>query len=70
MEFKYLIILFETLDCLLFVLKLFFPVDAEKFPSTLFGTRKNSSVQSPKPILKTQRLKWVYAICSSSLWQL
>lgn len=27
-------------------------------------------MQSPKPILKTQSLKWVYAICSASLWQL
>lgn len=28
LEFKYLLILLETLDCLLFVLKLFFPIDA------------------------------------------
>lgn len=70
MEFKYLLILLETWDCLLFILKLLFPVDAEKSSSTSFGTRKKPSVQSPKPILETQKLKWVYAICSSSLWQL
>lgn len=56
LEFKYLLILLETLDCLLFVLKLFFPIDVEKFPSTLFGTRKIPLCNPPNPFSKLRAL--------------
>lgn len=56
MEFKYLLILLETLDCLLFVLKFFFPIDAEKSPSSLFGTRKIPLCNPPNPFSKLRAL--------------
>lgn len=56
MEFKYLLILLETLDCLLFVLKLLFPIDAQKSPNTLFGTRKIPLCNPPNPFSKLRAL--------------
>lgn len=51
-----MLILLNTLDCLLFVLKLFFPIDAEKSPCTLFGTRKIPLCNPPNPFSKLRAL--------------
>lgn len=56
MAFKYLLILLKTLDCLLFVLKLFFPIDAEKSPCTFFGTGKIPLCNPSNPFSKFRAL--------------